>query len=464
MTTTGNTSQVARLGADAADGSLSEGAAIAAAVDAVREVDVAARRAVVALQELDGRRAAAEEGMTLDAALRLHTGTAGSDVATLLTAADVLRRLPAAGALFERGVLSWGHVRGLVAGARRFDADTCAALDAHLADHVGLLVRLDPDRLSVALDDAIIQHQRLATVEARHDREAEANRFVLQGRLDGTATCWGQWDRESAALLADALDAEADAPQAAPCPTDGDVDDGDDGDGGDVAVSSVPSRSQQLADALLRLIGRGRTGADRPTPPARITVLVDTDQLTDRAAGELQTALRGRPPRIVRRALERLSCDAAIDAVVRDGLDLIAAQRYAPEVTAATRRAIVARDGGCRFPGCTAPVAWCDIHHITPRAQTATTGNPDHPDGDHHPSNLVLLCRRHHTLIHHRSWRQKLDPDGTYTLRRRGRTWTTLPRATARLPTPTSRAGPTRAGPDPRAGPPDPHGPDPLPF
>ena len=458
MTTTGNTSQVARLGADAADGSLSEGAAIAAAVDAVREVDVAARRAVVALQGVDGRRVAAEEGMTVDAALRLHTGAAGADVAMLLTAAEVLGRLPAVATLFADGVLSWGHVRQLVVGARRFDAATCTALDDHLAEHAGLLARLDPDRLSAALDDAVVAHERLATVEARADRELEANRFVLQGRLDGTATCWGQWDRESAALLADALHAEADAPQAAPCPTEDSQDDDR------PPVLAVPSRSQQLADALLRLIGRGRTGADRPTPPARITVLVDTDQLTDRAAGELQTALRGRPPRIVRRALERLSCDAAIDAVVRDGLDLIAAQRYAPEVTAATRRAIVARDGGCRFPGCTAPVAWCDIHHITPRAQTATTGNPDHPDGDHHPSNLVLLCRRHPTLIHHRAWRQRLDPDGTYTLRRRGRTWTTLPRATARLPTPTSRAGPTRAGPDPRAGPPDPHGPDPLPF
>ncbi|MEX0834900.1 MAG: HNH endonuclease signature motif containing protein, partial [Nitriliruptor sp.] len=167
------------------------------------------------------------------------------------------------------------------------------------------------------------------------------------------------------------------------------------------------------------------------------------------------------PPRIVRWALDRLACDAALDVVVRDGVDLVAARRYAPGITAATRRAIAARDGGCRFPGCTAPISWCDVHHVRPRA---AEHHPDAVDGDHHPTNLVALCRRHHTLVHGRGWRQQFEPDGTYRLRRRGRTWTTLPRRDQQLPPPrhdladavpragpnaTSRTGPastTRAG------------------
>jgi BMFP domain-containing protein YqiC len=87
-----------------------------------------------------------------------------------------------------------------------------------------------------------------------------------------------------------------------------------------------PTRGKKLPEALLRLVTRSGDG-DRPTGPVRFTVVVDADQVTDRAAGLIQTALRGRPPRVVRRALDRLSCDAAIDAVVRDGADLLAAQQ-----------------------------------------------------------------------------------------------------------------------------------------
>ncbi len=172
---------------------------------------------------------------------------------------------------------------------------------------------------------------------------------------------------------------------------------------------------------------------------------------------DITAGVRGRPPRIVRRALDRIACDAALDVVVRDGVDLLAARRYAPEVTVATRRAVAARDGGCRFPGCTAPVSWCDVHHVRPRA---TEQHPEAVDGDHHPANLVSLCRRHHTAVHRRGWHQTLDPDGTYRLRRRGRAWTTLPRTDRQLPPPrhdlpdtVPRAGPAATS---RAGPPAP--------
>ncbi len=209
-------------------------------------------------------------------------------------------------------------------------------------------------------------------------------------------------------------------------------------------------------------------------------MIVDLERVTDTAAGEIAAGVRGRPAKITRRALERLSCDAALDLVVRDGVDLLAAKRYAPEISAATRRAVTARDGGCRFPGCTAPVSWCDLHHVTQRAA----------GGDHAPDNLVALCRRHHTVVHRRGWHQILHRDGTYTLRRRGRTWTTRTRRDQQLPPPEhdrpdgpssrdglhTRDGPgTRDGPRSRDGPASPDTPnaevstsapdlDPMPF
>ena len=51
--------------------------------------------------------------------------------------------------------------------------------------------------------------------------------------------------------------------------------------------------------------------------------------------------------------------------------------------------ALIARDGGCSFPGCTTPPDWCDRHHVIDWLSGGTTDI----------NNLTLLCRFHHT--HH---------------------------------------------------------------
>jgi hypothetical protein len=56
------------------------------------------------------------------------------------------------------------------------------------------------------------------------------------------------------------------------------------------------------------------------------------------------------------------------------------------------RRAVVARDRHCRFPGCDRPSAWCDAHHVVHWADGGATS----------VENLLLLCRRHHRMIHAR--------------------------------------------------------------
>ena len=73
-------------------------------------------------------------------------------------------------------------------------------------------------------------------------------------------------------------------------------------------------------------------------------------------------------------------------------------------VNRALRRALVARDRGCVFPGCERPAVWCDAHHIT----WWEHGGPTNLE------NCCLLCRRHHTLCHEGGWRIKRRDDGTY--------------------------------------------------
>jgi hypothetical protein len=59
--------------------------------------------------------------------------------------------------------------------------------------------------------------------------------------------------------------------------------------------------------------------------------------------------------------------------------------------TAAQKRALLARDIGCVIPGCPAPGADCDVHHVEPWSH----------GGASVLQNLVLACPRHHSDIHH---------------------------------------------------------------
>jgi hypothetical protein len=86
----------------------------------------------------------------------------------------------------------------------------------------------------------------------------------------------------------------------------------------------------------------------------------------------------------------RVACDAATVAHHHDGDgEPLRLGRLSRVWSAAQRRAITVRDGGrCRFPGCDRRV--CDVHHLRPWAD----GGPTDID------NGLLVCTRHHTLIH----------------------------------------------------------------
>jgi HNH endonuclease len=91
-------------------------------------------------------------------------------------------------------------------------------------------------------------------------------------------------------------------------------------------------------------------------------------------------------------------------------------------VPAALRRALRSRDGGCAFPGCPNQ-RWVDAHHIRHWAKGGRTAL----------GNLVLLCRRHHRLVHEGGYRLQRDGDGdggggvVRILDPRGRELTALP-------------------------------------
>ncbi|WP_407820034.1 HNH endonuclease signature motif containing protein, partial [Staphylococcus aureus] len=85
-----------------------------------------------------------------------------------------------------------------------------------------------------------------------------------------------------------------------------------------------------------------------------------------------------------------LGCDCFLSTVLLDDhgapLDAKPGKRL---VTAEQRTALIARDRGCAFPGCTCVPAWTDAHHIRHWANGGPTVM----------NNLVLLCRSHHRLM-----------------------------------------------------------------
>jgi hypothetical protein len=99
---------------------------------------------------------------------------------------------------------------------------------------------------------------------------------------------------------------------------------------------------------------------------------------------------------------QRIACDADLYALVlhpATGLPLYLG-RTRRLVPASIRRALHARDRGCRWPGCSAPTPWSDAHHL----------HGWHPTGVTDVDNLILLCRFHHVLVHEGRWRLRLDP------------------------------------------------------
>ncbi len=100
----------------------------------------------------------------------------------------------------------------------------------------------------------------------------------------------------------------------------------------------------------------------------------------------------------------RLSCDASLvriadcaggkvhDGSMRNGKasdsSVLDVGRKTRTIPPALRRALEARDRGCRFPGC--GLRFTDAHHVRHWAD----------GGETNLENLILLCRFHHRLVH----------------------------------------------------------------
>jgi hypothetical protein len=177
-------------------------------------------------------------------------------------------------------------------------------------------------------------------------------------------------------------------------------------------------RAQALADVARDVLDNGRVGTGAAVRPhVHVTVsLTELVRYSDRAAahagaathtgtGGLRpadlTSLTAQPATftgasatgsvVPRDLLRRLTCDAEITRVVfgADGtaIDVGRAQRT---VTGQMRKAVIARDQHCVYPGCDQPPSRCEVHHALRHWADG---------GETSVANSALLCWHHHTLV-----------------------------------------------------------------
>jgi hypothetical protein len=279
--------------------------------------------------------------------------------------AHALEKLPLIAAAMARGELSYAKVRALTRVASEATETTFLSIALHgTAHHV----------------ETIVRQYRRATEAAELSREAQqqAGRSIsYYWDDDGSLVLKARLPAEAGTLLLRALEAaEADAPLA-DIATDSDI-------------SAEAPRTARRADALgvlaesfLKHGAEALNGGERQ----QIVVHVDYATLQQHASGRCEL---DEGPAIPVETARRLGCDASIVTIVEDGdgepLDVGRRTRSIPP---ALRRALNARDRGCRFPGCT-HTRYVDGHHIHHWAD----------GGETKLANLVSLCRFHHRQVH----------------------------------------------------------------
>ncbi|MGQ0629728.1 MAG: DUF222 domain-containing protein [Sporichthyaceae bacterium] len=338
------------------------------------------------VHEVQTRGMPASHAATSDTAFlaQLLRMTPGAARATCQLAAQLHTRLPDTRAALAAGEIAAEQARAVV------DAVTALPKDATVEDAVWAEAFLLAQ--AKVVDSTVLRRLGKHIAYAidpdgslDHDEAAKRRRELsIKDNHNGTQTIrWTETD-ENVAVVKAAIGALA-APQPAE----------------DGAKDPRPAGVRR-ADALLEVCRMAlRTGilprqrGERP----HVHLTVRAEDL--KAGTGFGTTATGEDLTIA--VIRRLTCDATLTALLlnADGVPLNVGRDHRT-VTHGQWIALVERDRGCVFPGCTRPPAFCDAHHAIHWSDGGLT------DLD----NLALLCSVHHDHVHHRGWALSFGEDG----------------------------------------------------
>lgn len=324
----------------------------------------------------DRRGAQRSDGMvSMKTWLTGHCRLSGREAAALVRDGRRLGELPALAAAYAAGEVTAAHVglvtaavtpaRTAVAAANGIDLATTDAVLTEAARALGpedtahavrrWVAGIDPDG---ALDDAA----------------GMARAFRMAVSAEGRVHLSGHADPVGGEMLHAALEAVMNGHRPA---------------------GDRRSHGERMGDALIELARQALNAGTLPQvrgerPQVRVSIDVIALCAERAAPGVVGGELAFAGP-ITPETARRIACDAGIVRMLTGPyglpLDVGREQRTAP---AGIRRATEERDRHCVFAGCTAPPAWCDVHHPWHWAY----GGPTSLD------NSALLCERHHTCCH----------------------------------------------------------------
>jgi hypothetical protein len=219
---------------------------------------------------------------------------------------------------------------------------------------------------TVDVDAAEAEIERLRGLRALHVSEDWSGMLRFHGLLDP----------ESGLIVRHALEALTDPANLDPADT----------------RTPAQARADALVEISRRFLQGGPNGKKHP-PRLLVTIPWNTlsadKGIVDTAAGPISAE-----------TARRLACDATVSRVLLDPdsvpVEMGRATRVIPD---RLRRLLELRDPHCTHPGCQIPARWCEAHHILHWAEGGTTD----------PSNLRLLCARHHTHAHQDDWHPKRE-------------------------------------------------------
>jgi hypothetical protein len=317
--------------------------------------------------------------------LSWRCGVALSAARERVRVARRLVELPLITAAFSQGELSYAKVRALTRVANN-------ANEPELVEVARTATASQLERIVRTYRKAQIQEELVESNERHKARQArwywdDDGSFVLSARLSP----------EDGALVLAAL--EAGRPKGIPTPA----------SAADVSAET-PQAVARNAEALVGAAQLALSAVerdDRGDAPCQVVLHVDAPVLAgDESEGR---SYLENGPSVPPETARRLSCDAEVIAVIheRDSGNPLDIGRKTRTVSPALRRALRVRDGGCRFPGCSNR-RFVDAHHIVHWF----------PDGETKLPNLVLLCRRHHRLVHEDGYGLTTAGDGVFTFTR----------------------------------------------
>ncbi|MEO6988901.1 MAG: hypothetical protein ABI239_09670 [Aquihabitans sp.] len=362
---------------------LTDGEVLDGMVDLVTHIGQAQAMLARMTATFDTRALASVDGARSTAGwLAARTELPRSAAANLVLAGRRLRHCPVVDAAARDGQLGEAKVQMLL--------DARVDLEDLFAEHEAVIVA-EVAPLTVAQASVVIKQWRqiaLATVGNDDGPEpgddSTGNEVHLSPAFQNRWRLDGDLDEQTGEGMANALDAWIDRQIRS-----------------GVVDPTNRSRSSLRAEALGALVGVGAVSdAPRTQPHASVRFSWDAADLLGRPVASMaelahRRCLTERGSVLSRSVAEMALCNADItDLLVAFGLDgsrtILGATHTRRHATDHERAALAERDRGCVFPGCDAPIGWCDAHHTIPYE----VGHRTRLD------ELVLLCPHHHRQVH----------------------------------------------------------------